>query len=48
VDDNTIVSTGFLDEWAQEFVRLYLSYIETFLICLRDPAFEAEREWRLK
>jgi Protein of unknown function (DUF2971) len=36
-----------LEEWAQEFLDLYLSYIETFLLCLKDPAFEAEREWRL-
>jgi hypothetical protein len=35
------------EEWAREFLELYLSYVETFLICLKDPAFEAEREWRL-
>jgi len=36
-----------LEEWAQEFLGLYLPYIELFLVCLKDPAFEAEREWRL-
>jgi hypothetical protein len=36
-----------LEEWAQEFLGLYLSYIEPFLICLKDPAFAAEQEWRL-
>jgi hypothetical protein len=30
-----------------EFVALYLSYIEMFLVCLKNPAFEAEKEWRL-
>jgi hypothetical protein len=36
-----------LEGWTQEFVALYLSYIEMFLICLKDPVFEAEKEWRL-
>jgi hypothetical protein len=35
------------EEWTKEFVALYLSYIETFLVCLKDPAFAAEQEWRL-
>src|ERR1700740_1131297 len=26
---------------------IYLAYVEPFLLCLKDPAFEAERVWRL-
>jgi hypothetical protein len=34
-------------EWAREFVAFYLFEIEILFVCLKHPAFAAEREWRL-
>lgn len=36
-----------IDEWADEFSRYWLEHLAFYAPCIKNPAFQNEREWRL-